>query len=105
MTVERAMEILDPEHREHYDSIEPVNEACRMGREALASPLLAFIKQEVPFRLNEVLNLPEDAVITDELIEECVDRLYKNNDIMFDYEAIDSFLLLVLNEHGIEEDE
>lgn len=36
MTIERAMEILDPEHREHYESIEPVNEACRMGREALA---------------------------------------------------------------------
>lgn len=31
MTVERAIEILDPEHREHYDSIEVVEEACRMG--------------------------------------------------------------------------
>ena len=29
------MEILDPEHREHYESMEPVNEACRMGMEAL----------------------------------------------------------------------
>lgn len=35
MTIERAIEILDPEHREHYESIEPVNEACRMGIEAL----------------------------------------------------------------------
>lgn len=35
MTVERAIEILDPEHREHYESIEPVYEACRMGMEAL----------------------------------------------------------------------
>ena len=35
MTPERAMEILDPEHREHYESMEPVNEACRMGMEAL----------------------------------------------------------------------
>ena len=34
MTNERAIEILDPEHREHYESIEPVNEACRMGMEA-----------------------------------------------------------------------
>ena len=31
MTNERAIEILDPEHREHYDSIETVNEACRIG--------------------------------------------------------------------------
>ena len=35
MTYERAMEILDPQLREHYLSIEPVNEACRMGMEAL----------------------------------------------------------------------
>lgn len=35
MTIERAIEILDPEHREHYDSIETVNEACRMGMAAL----------------------------------------------------------------------
>lgn len=35
MTIERAIEILDPEHRESYDSLETVNEACRMGMAAL----------------------------------------------------------------------
>lgn len=35
MTPERAIQILDPDHREHYESIEPVNEACRMGMDAL----------------------------------------------------------------------
>ena len=45
ISIERAIEILDPEHREHYESIDPVNEACRMGMEALKNPLLAFIKQ------------------------------------------------------------
>lgn len=35
MENERAVEILDPEHREAYESLEPVNEACRMGVEAL----------------------------------------------------------------------
>ena len=35
MTLERAMEILNPEHREWYDSIETVNEACKMGMQAL----------------------------------------------------------------------
>ena len=35
MTDERAMEILDPNHREHYESIEPVNEACRIGMKAI----------------------------------------------------------------------
>lgn len=36
MKVERAIEILNPEHREHYDGMDEVNEACRMGMEALA---------------------------------------------------------------------
>lgn len=35
MTIARAIEILDPEHREHYDGMGEVNEACRMGMEAL----------------------------------------------------------------------
>ena len=35
MTIDRAIEILDPGHREHYESIDPVNEACRKGMEAL----------------------------------------------------------------------
>lgn len=35
MTIERAIEILDPEHRENYDGMDEVNEACRMGMEAL----------------------------------------------------------------------
>ena len=35
MTIDQAIEILDPEHRENYDGIDEVNEACRMGMEAL----------------------------------------------------------------------
>lgn len=35
MTIKEAREILNPEHREHYDSIEIVEEACRMGMNAL----------------------------------------------------------------------
>ena len=35
MKIERAIEILDPEHREHYDDMEEVNTACRMGMNAL----------------------------------------------------------------------
>ena len=35
MKIERAIEILNPEHREHYDGLDEVNEACRMGMEAL----------------------------------------------------------------------
>lgn len=43
MEIKRAIEILDPEHREHYESLEPVNEACRMGMEAL--------KKQVPMKI------------------------------------------------------
>jgi hypothetical protein len=35
MKIDRAIEILNPEHREHYDGMDEVNEACRMGMEAL----------------------------------------------------------------------
>lgn len=35
MTIEQAIEILDPKHRENCDNVETVNEACRMGMEAL----------------------------------------------------------------------
>ncbi len=35
MTIDRAIEILNPEHREHYDGLDEVNEACRIGMEAL----------------------------------------------------------------------
>lgn len=35
MTIDRAIEILDPEHRENYAGMDEVNEACRMGMEAL----------------------------------------------------------------------
>lgn len=30
MTIDRAIEILDPEHRENYGGMDEVNEACRM---------------------------------------------------------------------------
>ena len=36
MNVQRAIEILNPAHREHYESIEPIDEACRMGIAALS---------------------------------------------------------------------
>lgn len=39
MTIERAIEILDPTHREWYDSLETVEEACRMGMTALGKQI------------------------------------------------------------------
>lgn len=51
MTNERAIEILDPEHREHYDSIETVNEACRIGMRAIKE--LAELKAKSPLKILE----------------------------------------------------
>jgi hypothetical protein len=51
MTTNRAIQILDPAHREHYDGIEEVNEACRIGMEAL----------QVTSKLKESLQLNENA--------------------------------------------
>ena len=48
MTKERAIEILNPEHREHFESIETVNEACRMGMKAL--------EKQIPKKPVEIIN-------------------------------------------------
>lgn len=40
MTIERAIEILDPKHREHYESIDSVEEACCIGMNALQLKIL-----------------------------------------------------------------
>ena len=58
MKIERAIEILDPEHREHYDGLEEVNEACRMGMEALRIMQAVTDKTLVP--LSTSLRAAED---------------------------------------------
>lgn len=58
MKIERAIEILDPEHREPYDGLEEVNEACRMGMEALRIMRAVTDKTLVP--LSRSLRAAED---------------------------------------------
>ena len=48
MKVERAIEILDPEHRENYDGMDEVNEACRMGMEALKRTMWIPCSERMP---------------------------------------------------------
>lgn len=48
MTIDRAIEILNPEHREHYDGMEEVNEACRMGMEALERSRWIPVSKKMP---------------------------------------------------------
>lgn len=90
------------------EAIENSNQTSSVKEEPY-NPLLAFIKQEVPFRLKEVIGVPENEC-SNELIEACIDRLYSDNDIMFDYDKIDAELSEIYdefkeNEKGVEKDE
>lgn len=57
MTIDRAIEILNPEHREHYDGLDEVNEACRMGMEALKQTKWIPCSERLPDTETEVLAL------------------------------------------------
>ena len=72
MTIDRAIEILNPEHREHYESIDPVNEACRMGMEALERTRWIPCSERMPEDVEDFVlvivsgryeNLPKHAMI------------------------------------------
>lgn len=58
MKIERAIEILDPGHREHYDDLEEVNEACRMGMEALR--IVQSVTDKTLLPLSRSLRATED---------------------------------------------
>lgn len=59
MTDERAIEILDPDHLEHYESIEPIIEACRIGIAAIKrAKELEAENAALRERLNKAVELP-----------------------------------------------
>ena len=86
MTIERAIEILDPEHREHYESIEPVNEACRMGIEALKENVklrkeMKEIKNKIATVLTKYFDCPCNfSPLDEEMFEYCQDGCGVDND-------------------------
>ena len=64
-------------------------------------PLLAFVKEEVPFRIREILGVDEEE-ISEELIAEIAAHLFENSDILFDYDAIDNEITDIFDKRGIE---
>lgn len=48
MTIERAMEILNQDHWECYEGLDEVNEACRMGMEALKRARWTPVSEKMP---------------------------------------------------------
>lgn len=55
ISIDRAIEILNPEHREHYDGLDEVNEACRMGMEALKRQRWIPVNERLPKNFMNVL--------------------------------------------------
>lgn len=73
------------------------------------SALLEYIKQEVPLRLSEVFNIPDDK-LTPGIVDACIEGLYDNSDEIFNYDSIDARIRATLVQAGInpsdfEEDE
>ncbi len=64
------------------------------------TPLSQFIRQEVPYRLVEILEIPPEK-ITPLVIQECVDLLERSADGLFRYDRIEMLLLEVLKDHGL----
>ncbi len=68
ISTERAIEILNPQHREHYgdlpDGTEQVKDACRMGMEALQTiyPLTNKPPEYVPTNAEMMVHILADVV-------------------------------------------
>lgn len=77
-------------------------DSCQMNRgdEKKESALLAFIREEVGFRLVEILGVKEKD-ITPELIEELAHALDDNSDVMFNYDKLDGYLEGLLDRKGV----
>ena len=77
MTIDRAIEILNPEHREHYDGLDEVNEACRMGMEALERTRWIPCSERLPKIGSTVLTLDKRHNIMSRTIRAYMDgKLY-----------------------------
>ena len=62
------------------------------------------IQQEVPFRLENIFNIPSEK-ITPNIVDVCVWSLYDNSDVMFDYDSMDDHLRELLKEYDIDPDD
>lgn len=73
------------------------DEALLVALSMLEHPLYHFIEDEVPFRLREILDVPEEK-ITPELVSTCVEHLKDHSEVMFNYDGIDETLQTIVND-------
>ena len=75
MTIDRAIEILNPEHREHYDGMDEVNEACRMGMEALERTRWIPCSERLPEEPGKYLCCVKSYLFPTDSYDCCADRV------------------------------
>lgn len=68
------------------------------------SALRELMNQEVPFRLSEIFNIPDDQ-LAPHIIEACVDDLCNNSDSIFDYDSMDNHIRGTLAAFGVNPDD
>ena len=71
------------------DDVNPLKFESAMAVSRTGSPLFAFIEEEVPYRFKEVFHMEVDQDVLNDIIDELID----NNDVMFDYDKLDSWLM------------
>lgn len=99
----RAMEVLTEMLSSRFHTMtNEQKEAVLIMQETLASPLLGFLRNEVPFRLREIFGIhTEDQNL--ELVSAIIAALYDDSDIIFDYDKEDEAIEDVLTEiHSME---
>jgi len=62
--------------------------------------LRLFLEQEVPYRLREHVPI-DDALVTEDVVSSCVDALFDDSDVIFNYDGIDNFLCSTLRDMGL----
>ena len=75
--------------------------ALEVKEEEQKDPLLAFIEQEVPFRLHDIFDWLPEEIITSDVIDQCIDALWSDTNVMFAYDSIDDVITKELENLGI----
>lgn len=70
--------------------------SCRYSK-PVKGKLEAFLEEEIPFRITEILGFSD---VSTEMIEAVVEAVVDNSDCVFDYDAFDRFIVEELTELG-----